>query len=417
MIGVKYLTVAFAICVLGALGLADTLGWSDAELSTLKSLWIKSLAVAPSDPTNRVVNDSRAVKLGHALFFEARLSLDGGIACASCHRPDSGFADNNPLAEGQGTTTRNAPSIVGAAHNPVQYWDGRADSLWSQALTPLEEAHEHGTNRLHVLNVIATHYRQPYEAIFGPLPTTVLEPQPLEPMASSTVQAVWQSFSTAQRLEINTAFANVGKAIAAYETRLQPGSSRFDVYAATILENGDPSGLLTLSPDETAGLALFMGKAGCVGCHSGARLTDAEFHNTGVPLNTDLNTPDEGRSAGLTRWLSNEFNCLSAFNDAPNRCSPFDLNRIAELRTEGMGAFKTPSLRNLAQTAPYMHAGQLATLKQVVQHYNTAPAAVSGVSQLTPLGLSEREVNQLTAFLETLKSAPNAPLELLNPPR
>ena len=417
MIGAKYVTIAVLVCVFGVLGLAETFGWSDAELNTLKSLWIKSLPAAPIDPTNRVAQDPRAVKLGHALFFETQLSVDGGIACASCHKPDSGFADNNTLAEGEGTITRNALSIVGAAHNRVQYWDGRADSLWSQALSPLEAAHEHGTNRLHVLNVIANRYRQPYEAIFGPLPATILEPQPLEAMESSTVQLVWQRLSPAQQLEINTAFANVGKAIAAYETKLQPGSSRFDVYAATILENGDPAGLLTLSQDETAGLALFVGKAGCVGCHSGPRLTDGEFHNTGTPTNTDLSAPDEGRSAGLTRWLGNEFNCLSSFNDAPNRCSPFDLSRIAELRVESVGAFKTPSLRNLAQTAPYMHAGQYATLKQVVQHYNNAPSAMIGLSRLKPLGLTEREVTQLAAFLETLKSAPNAPLELLSAPR
>ncbi len=405
------------ICAVGALALADTFGWSDAELTIMKSLWIKSLPPVPSDPTNRVVSDPRAVKLGHALFFEPQLSIDGGIACASCHKPDLGFADNNVLAEGEGTTTRNAPSIVGAAYNPLQYWDGRADSLWSQALAPLEAAAEHGTNRLHVLNVVATRYRLQYEGIFGQLPAAILEPQPLEPMESSAVQMVWQGYSPAQQLEINTAFANVGKAIAAFETQLKPGSSRFDAYASTILENGDPSGLLTLNQDETAGLALFIGKAGCVGCHSGPRLTDYAFHNTAVPINTDLKLADEGRAAGLTRWFDNEFNCLSSFNDAPNRCAPFDFNRIAQLRVEGLGAFKTPSLRNLNQTAPYMHAGQFATLKQVVQHYNLAPTAMIGSSELKPLGLTEREVTQLVAFLETLKSAPNAPLELLSAPR
>ena len=405
------------IGAVGALALADTFGWSDTELTTMKSLWISSLPPLPIDPSNRVANDPRAVKLGHALFFETQLSVDGGIACASCHRPDLGFADNNVLAEGEGTATRNVPSIVGAAYNRLQYWDGRVDSLWAQALSPLETAKEHGTNRLHVLNVIATRYRLQYEAIFGPLPATILEQQPLEAMESSSVQTVWQGYTAAQQLEINTAFANVGKAIAAYETQLKPGSSRFDVYASTIFDNGDPNGLLTLTPIETAGLALFMGKAGCVGCHSGARLTDDGFHNTGMPVNTDLTLPDEGRAAGLTRWFDSDFNCLSSFNDNPNRCAPFDFARVKELRVEGVGAFKTPSLRNLNQTAPYMHAGQFATLKQVVSHYNSAPSALNGSSELKPLGLTEPEVNQLVAFLETLKSATSAPLELLSAPR
>jgi cytochrome c peroxidase len=380
-------------------------------------MWIKSLPAAPADPTNRVVGDSKAIKLGHALFFDARLSGDGEISCASCHKPNSGFADNNALAEGEGTTTRNAPSLVGAAYNHAQFWDGRADSLWSQALGPLEAAKEHGTNRLHVLRVVATGYKAQYEALFGPLPSAANTNQPLEPMEASNVQAVWNKFSPEEQRAINVAFSNVGKTLAAYETQLKPGSTRFDAYLSTILENGDPSGLLALTPDEVAGLRLFIGKAGCVQCHAGPRLSDDGFHNTGVPVNADIGTPDEGRSVGLTRWYENEFNCLSAFNDAPGRCAPFDFAKVKELGVAGIGAFKTPSLRNLAQTAPYMHAGQFSTLAKVVKHYETAPEAPIGKSELRPLQLTNVEVEQLIAFLETLKSEPNAPIELLNPPK
>jgi cytochrome c peroxidase len=414
---VKYLTIVIASLAVGVLALADTFGWSDAELTTLRSMWIKSLPETPNDPTNRVVKDQRAIQLGHKLFFDARLSGDGEISCGSCHKPTSGFADNNALAEGEGTTTRNAPSIVGAAYNHAQFWDGRADSLWSQALGPLEASKEHGTNRLHVLRVVALKYKAQYEALFGALPSVANEDQPVETMEASNVQAVWNKLSPEEQRAINTAFSNIGKTLAAYETQLKPGSTRFDAYLSTILENGDPSGLLALSADEIAGLRLFIGKAGCVQCHSGARLTDDGFHNTGVPVNVDLGTPDEGRAAGLTRWYENEFNCLSAFNDAPGRCAPFDFARVKELSATGLGAFKTPSLRNLAQTAPYMHAGQFSTLTKVVEHYLAAPIAPIGKSELRPLQLTNREVEQLVAFLETLKSEPNAPVGLLNPPK
>jgi cytochrome c peroxidase len=415
-----YVLVAGGL-VLGALALGETLGWSDAELTLMRANWIGSLPATPSDPTNRVADDPKAVKFGHALFFDARLSVDGTVSCATCHQPASGFADNIPLSEGKGTNTRNAPSIIGSAYSPHQFWDGRADSLWAQALAPLEASAEHATNRMYVTGLIATQYRSSYEGLFGPMPPianayTTLPPKP-GPFNDPEVQEAWTKLGSEFQDQVNLVFVNAGKAIAAYERQLKPGAARFDEYARTILENGDPSGLLSLNTDETAGLKLFYGRAGCVQCHSGPRFTDDQFHNTGVPANPNVNLPDTGRTQGLEVWSKSAFTCRSAFNDQPSTCNAPTPDQLVDLKVSELGAFKTPSLRNLALTAPYMHAGQFRDLRAVVQHYNRAPKALQGQSELKPLNLTDTEVGQLVAFLETLKSEPNAPLELLRAPK
>ncbi len=422
MWGVRYLTIVLALVVAGiALAVGENFGWSDAELNSLRSLWIGSLPAVPRDPSNRVADDPRGVKLGHVLFFDARFSLDGTVSCATCHQPQLGFTDGNTLAEGIGTTKRNAPSIVGAAYSTHQFWDGRADSLWSQALGPMESSVEHGTNRIYAASLMTRQHRKAYEALFGPIPEAVvaLSKTKISPaaMSDANVQRLWASLGTETQLAVDAVFTNAGKAIAAYERQLKPGSSRFDEYARAILDNGDSSGLLSLNADETAGLKLFMGKAGCVQCHSGPRLTDDGFHNTGVPQDARLPAPDEGRSQGLEQWLENEFNCLSKFSDAATQCQPSELSRLSELKEKGLGAFKTPSLRNLAQTAPYMHAGQFETLRQVVEHYNKAAPGPVGTTELKALNLTQTEISQLVSFLETLKSEANAPLELLRAPK
>ena len=150
-------------------------------------------------------------------------------------------------------------------------------------------------------------------------------------------------------------------------------------------------------------------------CHNGPLFTDDHFHNTGVPLPRTALPVDSGRAVGARQAVAGEFACTSRWSDAgPDDC--------AELRfavTEGeelVRAYKTPSLRNVAERAPYMHAGQLATLEDVVVHYDRAPAAPFGHSELKPLRLSSAERRQLVAFLRTLGSPIDAPVGWLQPP-
>ncbi len=291
-------------------------------------------------------------------------------------------------------------SVAGAAHSRWQFWDGRKDSLWSQALEPLEAAAEHGLTRGEVAALVADVYGDDYEAVFGPLPDLEL-PRRAGPNGDAAAKAAWDELNSADQEAVTRVFVNVGKALAAFERGLEPAASRFDRYAEAALQD-DPAANTLLTADERAGYALFTGKAGCAGCHNGPLFSDGSFHNTGVP-HAAGEEADTGRAGGVTLAKSDEFNCLSRYSDAPaNACTA-----LKELETESFGlerAFKVPSLRNVAGRAPYMHAGQFGTLREVLAHYNRAPAAPAGFTELRPLGLSDGELGELEAFLKTLSS-------------
>jgi len=154
-----------------------------------------------------------------------------------------------------------------------------------------------------------------------------------------------------------------------------------------------------LTDDEIAGLRLFAGRANCTQCHNGPLFTSNEFHNTGVPPRPEL-VIDHGRLTGATAVLNDEFNCRSQWSDARERCSELEFIGTGEHTLDR--AYKVPSLRNVADRAPYMDAGQFATLADVLDHYNRAPAAATGHSDLKPLRLKPAELRQLEAFLRTL---------------
>jgi cytochrome c peroxidase len=341
----------------------------------VRDLWLANLEPLPHDPSNRWADDAAAAELGHRLFFDTRLSSDGRVACATCHDPGKEFQDGRPLARGVGTTDRRTMPIAGTAYSPFLFWDGRKDSQWSQALGPLESPVEHGGTRALYARVIATHYRADYERVFGAMP------------------------ATADRDGVTQVFVNIGKAIAAYERQIGYGASRFDSFVATWERDGAaPPGVLTA--DEIAGMELFVGKASCIQCHNGPLLTNNEFHNTGVPQ-TRGSPADRGRIVAAATVKSDEFNCRSRWSDAaPGQCPELDVLLAPSHAMDR--AFKVPSLRNVADRAPYMHAGQFQTLAQVLQHYNTAPAAPAGHSELKPLGLAPDELRQLEAFLRAL---------------
>jgi cytochrome c peroxidase len=399
---------ALLIKVLLVIGLwwwyrATPASWSADELALLRTLHISALPALPPDPSNAVADSPQAARLGHMLFFDTRLSKDGTVACASCHQPDKRFTDGLVTARALGSSARNTPSLVGVAYSPWYYWDGRKDSQWAQALAPMEDPAEHGTNRIRLARVIAqdARYRELYEELFGALPDLSNPAQfPLDgaPLADAQLHAAWDGMRKEDQHLVDEVFANIGKALAAYQRKLLPGPTRFDVYVSALSNTSDASGALT--QDEVAGLRLFIGKGRCLECHNGPLFTNNEFHNTGL-LPPPGSVPDQGRTKAIALLKADPFNCLGAFSDAePSQCVELKFMRSGV--TELVGAMRTPSLRNLGGTAPYMHKGQLPNLSAVLAHYNAAPLALIGHNEAEPLGLGARELRQLEAFLLTL---------------
>jgi len=378
--------------------------WSAAELALIESLNISALPPLPADPSNAVADTPGAARLGHLLFFDRRLSRDGTVACATCHQPERRFTDGLQTARALGHSARNTMSLVGAAYSPWFYWDGRKDSQWAQALSPLEDPAEQGTNRMRLARLLAedVHYRALYETLFGSVPDfsdTLRFPADAGPLPDAQWQSAWDSMQEADKQAVNAVFANLGKALAAYERHLQPGPARFDAYADALQKHDVMAANNTFTQDEAAGLRLFIGKGRCLQCHNGPLFTNNEFHNTGL-LPPPGNVPDQGRMRAIAMLHADPFNCVGAFSDAePTQCTEFNFMRTG---LELIGAMRTPSLRNLAGTEPYMHKGQVPTLAGALAHYNEAPFALIGHNEAEPLRFSSRELRQLEAFLHTL---------------
>lgn len=412
--------VLSAVCVLATFLTVDTAfagqrfdRWSRADQAVLGSMMLSRLPAAPPDPSNAHASRPDAAALGQRLFADTRLSKNGQVSCASCHAPERGFQDGRPLGQGIATGSRRTMPIAGAAHSPWLFWDGRKDSLWSQALGPLEDAAEHGANRTQLAQLIARHYRADFEAVFGTLPAALRDlPPHAGPLGTAQEQAAWAAMSDAQRDAVNRTFANLGKAIAAYERTIVPAESRFDRYVRAVLD-GNAAGQQVLSAQEVNGLRLFIGKGQCATCHNGPLLTDQSFHNTGIAPR-DATRPDRGRAVGVGKALRDEFNCRGAYSDAPKAaCQELEFAATDDPAAEG--TFKTPGLRHVAERAPYMHAGQVATLQEVVAHYARSPKAAIGHSELAhageghaqrePIRLSEDEIRDVVAFLGALSYA------------
>ena len=386
---------------------ANTARWSAADVALLASLQLNQLPPAPDDPSNAYDKNSAAITLGRRWFFDPRFSRNNAVSCSSCHDPNNYFQDGRPLAQGIGIASRRTLPIIGAGYSAWLFWDGRKDSLWSQALAPLEDAVEHGGNRMRYAHLVRRFYRSEYEMVFGKMPDLAQLPDDAGPLGSSSEKAAWSAIDPNRQEAISRIFANIGKAIAAYEKTLTHSESRFDRYVKSVLDNTTSS---VLTPQEINGLGIFIGKGRCVTCHAGPLLTDHHFHSTRVPPR-DANVPDLGRAAAVRKIQQDEFNCLGRFSDAaPSRCE--ELRFMVTNDPAILRAFKTPGLRNVALRPPYMHAGQLATLGDVIDHYVKAPDAALGPdgmvhklginSELRPLQLTAQERQDLIAFLGAL---------------
>lgn len=392
----RFLALLAAI-VLAGCGKPD---FSDAEKETVASLALSTLPSLKPDTTNRFADVPAAAALGSTLFFDQGMSRDGTVSCSTCHKIDRQFQDDLPQAVGVGHTNRRTMPLAGVARDPWFFWDGRRDSLWAQALTPLENPLEQAGNRTAYAHYMKTRFGERYERIFGPLPDFSGMPLNASPLGTDAERAAWNAMSGAQRDAINGVYANIGKAIAAFERSIEPAPTRFDRFALDLATGAEAKGDAAFSQEEILGLKLFIGKANCVTCHNGPRFTDNSFHNTGVPPVANL-PPDRGRIDAVRQVEADPFNCLGAYRDG-------DASACGELRfmvkdgPQLIRASKTPSLRGAATRPPYMHAGQFSSLEEVVAHYAKAAPSVEGTSEIHPLELSDRERAALVAFLKTL---------------
>lgn len=328
------------------------------------------------------------IALGDQLFHDRRFSIDGTVSCAKCHNDSQAFTDGMQFSLGNRglTGTRNAPTVVNAAYYTSQFWDGREPDLENQSKQPLINPVEHGlANHEAILDIVRkdNEYPDAFKTVFG-------------------------------INEIQITIDHVAKAIASFERTLVSGNSPFDRYYF----NRD-SGALTDA--QKRGFNLFVGQGRCVSCHvieqDQALFTDSRFHNIGI---------------GINQIQEDVPRLVEAFLQAKNKGKNVDVMVLTDKKSSELGrfaitdelsqigAFKTPTLRNIESTAPYMHDGSLKTLKDVVIHYNNGGAGKAGdkinaylSGGIRPLNLTEPQIDDLTAFLQALTSpqyAKNTPV-------
>lgn len=344
--------------------------FSAEELELLASLRLDSRAPPPASPTNPYADDDDAAALGERLFFDRRLSDNGEVACATCHVPALRFTDGRATARGLDDVPRHTPTLLGVARLPFLGWDGKKDSLWAQALAPLEDAREHGLSRERLAALVGEHYGEPFARAFG-------------------------SHDDDVEVARHTAFA-----LEAYLRRLQPAPAPFDRYVSALLD-GDAKGGGHLSASAVRGLQTFLREGQCVHCHHGPHLTDGSFHNLGLPALEGGPELTHGRAAGANALLADPLRCGGPLNQQDD-CA--ELRFLDPTFEDFVGAFKTPTLRDVARTAPYMHDGQLATLEEVLRFYKEPPgeAAVGHRDLLLEQVDEDLDVVDLVAFLESL---------------
>jgi len=503
----------------------DDCQFSSAEWSRVRAL--TGLGEPPPDPSNKYLPQSAfdmpadpgqaarelaVLKLGQRYYFETRFSGNATwkdvlgrdtptaraprgeaikISCATCHDPIRAGSDFTSVASnvsvGAGMYDVNGQQTVNAAHYPLLYWNGRSDSLWSQAAAVMESGVSMNGTRLAILWTVADNYRADHEAVFTDalLPMTGMSADvkallakdmngntlatcagtapdacpvgcravkneatgadacmPRFPLAGKAGSKAgcqagdaaepagdgYDCMDAADKALVDRAYSNVSKAIAAYEWKLVSRDSAFDRYVA------DPKNA-PLPPAAQRGLKLFVGRASCIDCHSGPLLSDGGFHNIGVPQQ-GVSVPTEGDcpkgnarcdcvSDGTTTCMPwgasfglGSLRDRKAFRrDGPYSDNPEPAkttyaafyNPSPEMLTRDRGAWRTPSLRDVATTAPYMHNGFYKTLEDVIWHYDEGGSiAASGTKavELRPLYLSPGDRVDLVEFLKTLTGAP-----------
>ncbi len=371
---------------------------TDDEFDLLQDM--KVPGAPPADPTNEFADVPAAAALGKTLFSDTLLSPTGTVACSTCHDPLKSFADGLAQAVGVSKGDRNSPAIALASHARWQFWDGRADTLWMQALGPFENPKEFDSSRLYVVQQIAARYASDYAAVFGPKYT--LPDLTGVPASGKPGDTGYDALPQAKRDEITRVYVNVGKAIAAFERTLRVESNDLDRYIG-----GDVSAIVGMQ--RTALQEFF--KAGCIQCHWGPRLTDDAFHAIRFPTGRQDGVADQGRAAVLLGLAGSEFVASTKWSDAPQAAKPLAFTVVPPSM---IGAFKTPPLRGVSSSGPFGHGGVFKSLLDVAKHYGqrgemVVPAqAVGTVEEWVPTFDSNVQ-NSLPQLLDIMTGEPIVP--------
>jgi cytochrome c peroxidase len=336
----------------------------------------------PAARANAHADDQNAALLGFKVFYDARFSSNNQVRCASCHQPEQHFGDGLPVSNTLAKGTRNAPSLLNAARERWVFWDGRADTLWAQPVQALENPKEMGFTRLGVAHLLSTAYASLYAKAFGPLPD--LSDASRFPAAGKPGDPAWEAMAAADQQVVNQVVANLGKGMEAYERKLAAGPAPLDRFLG-----GDPT---ALDATTRRGLAVFA-QAGCTSCHGGPNLSDEGFHNLGLPAAAE---PDLGRATGIPLLDADPFHSWGAFADPP---VPDDSGPLQPQPADD-GAFRTPSLRNVALSAPFGHDGSLSTLEDALDFHLRGGGGTD--PQLKPVSLSTDDRAALLDFLRSM---------------
>ncbi|MGK0288738.1 MAG: cytochrome c peroxidase [bacterium] len=345
---------AFVLCITLPL-VASAKGDSDMDLP------LKALGEVPIPLDNK--QSPEKIKLGKMLFWDGRLGGNGSTSCAACHAPEQGWGYNSKISRGYPGTVhwRNSNTIINSAYYAKLFWAGSSKSLEKQAKSAAKGgvAGNGESDVMEAKLALIPEYRKMFNKVFGHgLPK----------------------------------LANAWAAIAAFERTLVQRDTPFDRYM-----NGDKS---ALKPNELKGKALFEGKANCIECHNGALTSDQKYYNNGVPTNKQWQT------SGLAQITFRYEIFAKGVTLAKYRKTKNDLGYYFRTKENSdKGKFRTPSLRYVKYTAPYMHNGSLATLDDVIEFYNKGGGKdVFGTKTkiLEPLGLSMEEKSDLKAFILTL---------------
>ncbi len=316
------------------------------------------------------------IALGKKLFEDKRFSADGTISCASCHDPAKAFSDGLPVAEGikKQKGTRNTPSVINAAYYTSQFWDGRRPDLEEQAKDPFVNSIEHGLGESQgfhqfIVDVVRNdpEYQVQFRRVFG-----------IEPNAITIEEVV--------------------KAIASFERTIISGDSPFDRY----MFGSDKT---ALSEEAKRGLELYKGKARCQECHAISEnysiFTDNKFHNLGVGFK---NIQPRLREIIKEFRIAKEKG-IELDETILSKTETSELGRfVVTGQLSDIGAFKTPTLRNIAVTGPYMHDGSLKTLEEVMELYNKGGEQNPFLGSVRVLDLTDNEIKDIIAFLKSLTS-------------
>jgi cytochrome c peroxidase len=266
-----------------------------------------------------------------------------------------------------------------------------------------------GLSRVSLVHMLSQNpdLKTSYESLFGPLPDSETWPSSASPASFAVPEDLeaWQSLSELEQSAATEVLVNIAKSIAAFESKIIPPPTKLDTFVDVFATDEDQA-LDLLTSQQERGLRLFLGEGQCHLCHSGAYLSDKQFHNIGLPITETTPLDDLGRYTGLEILSNNPFNQAGLWSDDPNGDRANQISRLL-LSSEDLGRFKTPSLRQLSQTAPYMHTGQFETLYEVVEHYTDVeedPIHGHAEEFLLPLDWDEDDIEAMVQFLQIVSN-------------